>query len=535
MLGASTKKGTSKEKMKQAILVMHAMEPATVLMEDYCSTETCGFLKKGHKSISQKQSRNGSRKGGTYLFAILDYCVEFAEKLGADSVSVRLDDLTQTEIECEGYRIINAVTKRNKGLGITTHFQSGTGYSFTADLSKRNLRKVVKNSLKIAQAASKECLSVRNIGKSDWKTKPIPNVRKHPAEFPLEYKKELLDDVVSAAFESTKCISSVRACYGELHGVKYFLNNEGRGISWHPLLLEIGANVVLKENGVLTNMNHEISGTFGLEEFDRKEKSPETLGRDCVRWALEKFRAKSASSGKKRVLCGSRLTGALVHESFGHLCEADGILAGLSPLVGKIGEQVGPEFVTVTDEGICHGGSLGYWLPYDDEGSKTRRINLIDSGRLSNFLHSRETANVMSTDTTGNARAVNYHFPPIVRMRNTYLNPGDLRSDEAMEELDDGIYADGLVGGQASMDGTFMFKPSRTYCVKNGNVKYPLKEIIISGNIFSLLEKAEGATRKVEVTSSYFGGCVKDEQRFLPVGYGGPDLLISEIFVGGTR
>jgi len=63
---------------------------------------------------------------------------------------------------------------------------------------------------------------------------------------------------------------------------------------------------------------------------------------------------------------------------------------------------------------------------YDDEGTPATKTYLIREGQMVGRLHSRETAAKMNEKPTGNARAINYRFPPIVRMTNTYIEPRNL-------------------------------------------------------------------------------------------------------------
>ncbi|MDI6847717.1 MAG: TldD/PmbA family protein, partial [Candidatus Bathyarchaeia archaeon] len=169
------------------------------------------------------------------------------------------------------------------------------------------------------------------------------------------------------------------------------------------------------------------------------------------------------------------------------------------------------------------------------QGIKTAKKKILDKGKLVGYLHDRNTATYMKSDFTGNARAVNYNFPPIVRMKNTYFSPGDLSLKEAIEQLDTGIYAIRTAGGQANMDGTFMFKALRGYYVERGEKKYPLREVTLTGSILDFLKNIEGATRELFIWSSYFGGCGKGEQWPLPVGLGGPHFLVREVWFGGEK
>ncbi|NIP67050.1 TldD/PmbA family protein, partial [Candidatus Bathyarchaeota archaeon] len=69
--------------------------------------------------------------------------------------------------------------------------------------------------------------------------------------------------------------------------------------------------------------------------------------------------------GKHRALCENRLVGVLAHESFGHLTEGDFVMAGMSPLVGKLGKRLGSEHATIIDEGTPDPEKYhGFWMPF---------------------------------------------------------------------------------------------------------------------------------------------------------------------------
>ena len=118
-------------------------------------------------------------------------------------------------------------------------------------------------------------------------------------------------------------------------------------------------------------------------------------------------------------------------------------------------------------------------------------------------------------------------------MTNTYFASGSLAKEEAIELLDTGVYAVQTAGGQVEGDGSFLFKAIRGYWVEKGEIKYPLREVALSGNILNLLSKVEGATKDLRIYGGYFGGCGKGAQFPLPVGLGGPELVVGEVTFGG--
>jgi TldD protein len=472
------------------------------------------------------------------LFDLPQHAIITGEKLGVRFVEARTDDLSIREIKTEMEEVKDVKTMRRIGVGVNVYYKGATGYSFATRLSKKAVEEATKRAFKIAKASSK----IAKIKIDPGQAKPYRQrelkltVKKHPQDSSIALKKDVVLRTVKAARDHGKNVSSITCRYGELFGQKCFTNSEGTEISWSPLIVDLRIHVVSKLGDLLADGSDGIAGSFGLELFETNKYSPEKIGENAGKWAAEKLGAKPAPPGKHRALCENRLVGVLAHESFGHLTESDFVISGMSPLAGKLGQQLGSKHATIIDEGTPDVSQYcGFWLPFDDQGIETTKTTILDKGKLVGYLHDRNTATYMKSDFTGNARAVNYNFPPIVRMKNTYFSPGDLSLEEAMEQLDTGIYAIRTAGGQANMDGTFMFKALRGYYVERGEIKYPLREVTLTGSILNFLKNIEGATRELFIWSSYFGGCGKGEQWPLPVGLGGPHLVVREVQFGGEK
>ena len=116
------------------------------------------------------------------------------------------------------------------------------------------------------------------------------------------------------------------------------------------------------------------------------------------------------------------LAGVFVHEAFGHLSESDFVYENdRMREIMTLGKQFGAKELNIVDSAADSG--LRGSFKYDDEGTPSTNTYLIREGKLVGRLHSRETAAKMGEKPTGNARAINYRHPPIVRMTNTYIEP----------------------------------------------------------------------------------------------------------------
>ena len=194
----------------------------------------------------------------------------------------------------------------------------------------------------------------------------------------------------------------------------------------------------------------------------------------------------------------------------------------------KLGRRFGPDFLNIIDQGDIP-GECGH-TPYDDEGVKGGRNYLIRDGLLVGRLHSRETAGKMGEAPTGNARAMNAEFRPIVRMTNTFIEGGDTSFESMIEDIENGIYACGFLGGNTDLE-RFTFSSACAYKIEKGKITTPLRDVILSGNVFETMHNIN----KIGDDRTLFGGlggCGKGSQYPLPVSDGSPHICIKNVLVG---
>ena len=97
----------------------------------------------------------------------------------------------------------------------------------------------------------------------------------------------------------------------------------------------------------------------------------------------------------------------------------------------------GADLLSIIDDGNEMGTGF---VPFDDEGSKAKKTYLIKKGMLSGRLHNSVTASSLGEELTGNARAVNFEFEPIVRMTTTYIDSGSSSFEDLISGIEKGVY-----------------------------------------------------------------------------------------------
>jgi TldD protein len=282
--------------------------------------------------------------------------------------------------------------------------------------------------------------------------------------------------------------------------------------------------VAASETGI--QFGHKSTG--GAKGFEVIQKEDlELMGRTAATKAVRLLDASPPPSGRFPIVMDSELTGVFIHEALGHASEADLILQNDSILKGKMDAQIGSSLVTIIDDASMD--AFGYYA-YDAEGVKTKKNVLVEDGVLVSLLSSRETAAKLDISSSGNARS-GVGDQPIVRMSNTYLKPGEMSFEELIEDIDDGIYLKGSRGGQVDTGkGVFQFNAAESFIIDNGEVKDPLRDVSLSGNILEILQKVDAVGSDFHLG---VGFCGKAGQT-APVGDGGPHTRVSEATVGGA-
>ena len=231
--------------------------------------------------------------------------------------------------------------------------------------------------------------------------------------------------------------------------------------------------------------------------------------------------------GNYTCVLSPKVAGVFAHESFGHKSESDFMLGSEAMRrEWAIGTKVGWEGLNIIDSGIPEGS--GY-VPYDDEGTKATKTYLVKDGVLAGRLHSASTAAALDEEVTGNARAKDFGFEPIVRMTATYIGAGKDSLEELLRGAEGGIYIPDYNHGSGMS--TFTIAPARAYRIRDGKIAEALRVSVITGNVMETLHKIDGATAEQSLESSAFGGCGKFEQFPLRVADGGPYIRVRDINV----
>lgn len=399
------------------------------------------------------------------------------------------------------------------------------GFSSTTVLEKEKINKILEDAASLAKASkSKKKRVVKLASVKPQVDKYETPIKIDPRKTGREELVHLVIDVDKDVRGFSKNIVSDTVMFNIVDDELVFLSSEGAEISQRIVRCFGNVMVIAREKGNIVSAYESIGEQSGLEVL---KKTPlHNAGETAAERASKLVSAKVAPAGLFSVILENRLVGLLAHEAVGHCSEADLVYGG-SFLADKIGKNVASEKVTLVDDGRYPNG-FGT-MEYDDEGVPTQKTVIIDKGICRSFLHSRETAQHFGVSPTGNARAWNFEYDPIIRMRNTYIEAGDCSLEELAEDMKEGFFLKGGLSGQADFTGEFMFGTQEAIKIVNGKFTESLRGVTISGNAFEVLKNTDAIGRDFVMR---VGMCGKEQINY--VGMGGASLR-TKVLMGGAK
>ena len=439
----------------------------------------------------------------------------------ADYVEIRLEESQVTRIVYRGQRLEEI--GRTTSLGGNVRALVKGGWGFVSFNNVKGLRDKVELAVKQA----------RLVGKEDSKfsqTEPAVGIvtaetKKDPTTVPLASKKQMLDEYNDIILSTPK-IQTSNIGYHDSQRKITFANSEGSYIEQTKVDLSLRLTAIAAEDGQV----QQIGLSLGSQGDFSAVESLQAQVREMAQRAVRLLSAPQAKGGEYTVVLDPILAGVFAHEAFGHLSEADHVYENkrLQDIM-VLGRRFGGKHLNIVDGAAVPGLRGSY--KYDDEGVPGTRTYLIREGVLESRLHSRETAAKMGEMLTGNARALNYRFPPIVRMTNTFIEPGSISFEDMLGDIKEGIYVKDWYGGTTSLE-MFTFSAAEAYIIRNGKVAELLRPVVLSGNVFATLGNIDAIGNELAMNQG--GGCGKGGQSPLPVSNGSPHIRIRRCLVGGS-
>lgn len=442
----------------------------------------------------------------------------------ADFLLIRIEESESTDILLRGDKIENLSEEVNIGGQVRACYRGGWGFASFNRLETLSER--IEDAIAAARlvGTKQTCLAPITALEATYHL-PLP--AGDPRDIPLADKKALCDHYNQVLKSYDPRITSTTVGYSDITQQVTIATSEGTLVEQSFADLE-GRFSAIARNSETVQVGRETTGSRrGWQDLLNLEQQIIT----AAERAVNALTLPSITGNTYPVVIDPILSGLFVHEAFGHLSEADMIYENPElQEVMTLGRQFGPETLQIFDGAAPEGHRGSYQV--DDEGTPATTTQLMENGILVGRLHSRETAGKLKERPTGNARCLDYQYPPLVRMTNTWIERGDTPVEQLFQDIPLGVYAKNWLGGMTNGE-MFTFSAGEAWMIRDGKIAEPVRDVTLSGNVFKTLANIEAIGNDFYWDES--GGCGKGGQSGLPVGCGGPSLRIKDVVVGGEN
>lgn len=405
------------------------------------------------------------------LAAIIERALEEARARGASQAEAAVSQDMGLSVVVRLGEVETLEHQRDRSMGITVYFGQRKGSASTADFSLEAVRATVAKACSIARFTAEDACA--GLADPALMARSPPDLDlAHPWNLSAEQAIEIAKSCEGAALAFDARINNSEGASLNTHQGLHVYGNTHGFIGGYPTTSHTLSCVVLAGSGEDMQRDYWYSSSRDWRELEQAE----AVGRESARRTIARLAPRKLSTRRAPVLLAPEMARGVI----GHFAAA---IRGSSQyrqssfLLNAVGQRVFPAGFSITER--PHIPKAMGSAPFDEEGVETRERELIADGVLTGYILSSYSARKLGLATTGNAGgAHNLVVAPNMRGGLTAM----------LERLGTGLLVTELMGqGVNSVTGDYS-RGAAGFWVENGEIRYPVAEITIAGNLREMLK-----------------------------------------------
>lgn len=430
----------------------------------------------------QSQPETGFQFSRAQFEELSDLALSHARSLGAQDGGIDVSEGAGLSVSVRKGELENVERNRDKSLGITLYLGQRRGNASTSDFSPAAIRRTVQAAYDIARFTAED--PVAGLPDEQDIANDYPDLDLfHPWAVTPEEAMQIALRCEAAAFATSKKISNSEGAGVSAQQSHFFTEHMRGGERGRPGIFRGGyassrhSFSVAPIAGRGANMQRD--AWFSSMRSPAELASPEAVGRYAAERALSRLKPRRVATTECPVLFEAPLAAGLLG-GFVQAVSGGALYRKTTFLLDSLGSQVFPDHIDILEDPHLRGGKGS--APFDDEGVRTAKRQVVEAGRVQGYFLSTYSARKLGMRTTGNAGGSHN-----LTLSSRLTQPGD-DLDAMLRKLGTGLFVTELMGqGVNYVTGDYS-RGASGFWVENGQIAYPVQEITIAGNLREMLQ-----------------------------------------------
>ncbi|EGR3947475.1 metalloprotease PmbA [Vibrio cholerae] len=409
----------------------------------------------------------------------------------SDAAEVAITKSTGLSVSTRMCEVENVEFNSDGALGITVYRGQRKGSASTSDLSENAIRQTVLAALDIAQYTSADPYA--GPAPKELMVQEIPDLDLfHPDEPNPDVAAQIAIAAERAALGYSKKIKqSDGGSYDSHYGIRVYGNSHGLLASYASSRHSISCSVIGEgRNG---EMERDYSYTVARHRDDLW--TPESVGLQAAENTVSRLDPQKLKTGQFPVMFAADVATGLI----GHLVIAisgGNLYRKSSFLLDHLGKTILPTWFNISERPHVMRGLAS--SPFDSEGVRTQDLEIITDGVLATYLLTSYAARKMNMTPTGHAGGIH----------NWYVKSTGQNYQQMLKELGTGLLVTEVMGQGVNVVTGDYSRGAAGFWVENGEIKYPVSEITIAGNLKQMLQQIVAVGSDIETRSQIQTGSI---------------------------
>ena len=397
----------------------------------------------------------------------LSLLLDTAKKLGAESAAVMGNENTSINVAARLGKLESVERNESKSIGLELIDNKRRVTLSSTNFNKDALKALVETAMSMIQA--------------------IPeNEFCGLADKNMLYKGDLdLDLVDKYIMDNNDLLNSSIEAEENALSIKGITNSEGASSSYSKNKFFLATSDGFYNFKEKTNYSTGISviaghGTKMERDYEYQSKvhnvdleAPKIIGKIAADRAVARLNPKKVKSTSVPIIFDPRVSGSLLSLFTGGI-SGQAIARGTSFLKNKMGKNIFKDNIQIIDDPHILRG-LGS-RTFDGEGIESKKLKLVENGKLKSWLLSSQSAKQLKLKSTGHSSGVS----------NLYLAPGAITNIELIESIQEGFYVTEMMGMSFNQVTGDYSRGATGFWIEKGEKTYPVSEVTIAGNIIDM-------------------------------------------------